>query len=84
MGDTTHVTLRTLPIAVDPTRTLVFSSSQALSGQGGGETDFADDDVLGAVIARHTLISPTRVEVRRDFTGDADALWFSTVLQLVP
>jgi hypothetical protein len=73
-----------LATAVDPTRTLVFASSQAVSGQSGGETDFTGDDVLGAVIARHTLVSPNLVEVRRDFTGDADSLWFSTVLQLSP
>jgi hypothetical protein len=84
VADTTHVDLLTLTTAVDPTRTLVFASGQALSGQGGGETDFTDDDALGAVVARHTLLSPTRVEVRRDFTGDADTRWFSTVLQLVP
>lgn len=70
--------------SVDPTRTLVFSSGQALSGQGGGETDYTVDDVLGASVARHTLLSPTVLEVRRDSTVDADAEWFSTVLQLTP
>jgi hypothetical protein len=70
--------------AVDPTRTLVFSSGQALSGQGGGETDYTVDDVLGTSVARHTLLSPTVLEVRRDATVDADAEWFSTVLQLIP
>jgi hypothetical protein len=84
VADTVHVAQISLSTPVDPTRTLVFASSQALSGQGGGETDFLTDDILGAVIARHTLLSPTRVEVRRDFTGDADTRWFSTVLQLVP
>ena len=84
LNDTTHSTRITLSTAVDPTRTLVFASNQALSGKGGGETDFTADDVLGAVIARHTLVSPTVLEVRRDFTGDADTEWFSTVLQLSP
>jgi len=70
--------------AVDPTRTLVFSSGQALSGQGGGETDYTVDDVLGTSVARHTLLSPTVLEVRRDATVNADAEWFSTVLQLIP
>jgi hypothetical protein len=69
---------------VDPTRTLVFASGQALSGQGGGETNYPDDDILGVLIARHTLLSPTLLEVSRDFRGDADARWFSTVLQLEP
>jgi hypothetical protein len=84
VADTTHSLQITLPTAVDPTRTLVFATSQALSGQGGGETDFVDDDILGSVIARHTLLSPTRLEVRRDFTGDADTRWSTNVLQWVP
>ena len=84
LNDTLHNIQLTIPTAVDTTRTLVFASNQALSGQGGGETDFTGDDILGAVIARHTLVAPNRVEIRRDFTGDADTRWFSTVLQLNP
>jgi hypothetical protein len=69
--------------AVDPTRTLVFASGQALSGQGGGEGSYASDDVLGAVIGRHFLASPTLLEVRRD-APVGSARWFSTVLQIEP
>jgi hypothetical protein len=84
LDDTIHSLQLPIPSAVDPTRTLVFASGQALSGQGGGETNYPDDDILGVLIARHTLLSPTLLEVSRDFRGDADARWFSTVLQLEP
>jgi hypothetical protein len=68
---------------VDPTRTLVFSSSQALSGQGGGEGSYAGDDILGTVMGHHLLVSPTVLEVHRDISA-GKARWFSTVLQLEP
>jgi hypothetical protein len=69
--------------AVDTTRTLVFATGQMQSGQGGGETSFADDDVMGASVGWHTLTSPTTLDVTRGFDGGA-AQWNSTVLQLVP
>ena len=37
--------------AVDPTRTLVFASNQALSGQGGGETVYGEEQDETAVRA---------------------------------
>ncbi len=73
-----------LPVtAVDPTRTLVFASGQPQSGQAGGETSYAADDVIGAALGWHSLTSPTTLEVSRGATGGS-AKWSSTVLQLEP
>jgi hypothetical protein len=73
-----------LPItAVDPTRTLVFASGQPQSGQAGGETSHATDDVIGAALGWHSLTSPTVLEVSRGAAAGS-AKWSSTVLQLEP
>jgi hypothetical protein len=84
MDDLETSTQVPIPVAVDPTRTLVFSGNQALSGQAMAETDFEDDDNLGAVCGHHILASPTRLDIYRNFSSDADARWYSTVLQLEP
>lgn len=74
----------TLPIiAVDPTRTLVFASGQMQSGQAGGETSYAADDIVGTSLGWHALTAPTSLSVTRGATGGT-AQWFSTVLQLEP
>jgi hypothetical protein len=82
MGSTT--TAMNMPItAVDPTRTLVFASGQAQSGQGSGETSYAADDVIGAALGWHTLTSPTNLRVTRG-AALGTARFYSTVLQLEP
>jgi hypothetical protein len=68
---------------VDPTRTLAFSSSQALSGQGGGESPYEGDDIVGEVMALHFISSPTVLDVSRNSANEA-AQWSSTVLQIEP
>jgi hypothetical protein len=74
----------TVPItSVDPTRTLVFASGQAQSGQGSGETSYATDDIIGAALGWHTLTAPTTLRVTRG-AALGTARWHSTVLQLVP
>jgi hypothetical protein len=69
--------------AVDTTRTLVFASGQEHSGQGGGETSFSANDIIGTAVGWHTLTSPTTLEVTRGADGGT-AQWNSTVLQLEP
>jgi hypothetical protein len=78
-GTTTSISIP----AVDPTRTLVFASGQAQSGQGGGESAYSADDVIGASVARHILTSPTSVDLSRGGSLGA-ARWTSTVLELEP
>lgn len=74
----------TVPItAVDPTRTLVFATGQMQSGQAGGETSYAEDDVIGTSLGWHILTSPTTLEVTRG-SGEGVAQWNSTVLQIDP
>jgi hypothetical protein len=74
----------TVPImAVDTTRTLVFATGQMQSGQAGGETSYAGDDVIGTSLGWHTLTSPTTLEVTRGYDGGV-AQWNSTVLQIDP
>ncbi|HYI00531.1 hypothetical protein [Hyalangium sp.] len=73
-----------MPItAVDPSRTLVFASGQSQSGQAGGETDYEEDDVIGASLGWHGLRTPTILTVARG-AEEGTARWQSTVLQLEP
>jgi len=82
MGAST--TTLSVPItSVDQTRTLVFASGQAQSGQAGGETSYATDDIIGAALGWHTLTSPTSLRVERG-AALGTARWHSTVLQLEP
>ncbi len=69
--------------AVDTTRTLVFATGQMQSGQAGGETSYAADDIIGTSLGWHTLTSSTTLEVSRGSDGGV-AQWNSTVLQLEP
>jgi hypothetical protein len=81
--DSTTSEVDTPITAVDRTRTLVFASGQAQSGQAGGETSYAGDDVMGASIGWHGLRTPTILTVGRG-AEDGTARWQSTVLQLEP
>jgi hypothetical protein len=77
-------TFGSVPIsAVDTTRTLVFASGQGQCGQGGGESDYSGDDVIGASVARHVLSSSTTLDLTRG-SSNGVAKWTSTVLQLEP
>ncbi|ATB38222.1 hypothetical protein CYFUS_003655 [Cystobacter fuscus] len=68
---------------VDPTRTLLLSSSQVHGGQGAGETSYRGNDVPGAGTARFWLTSPTRLEVARDAPLDS-ARWTVYAVQFEP
>ncbi|WP_224245760.1 hypothetical protein [Hyalangium gracile] len=79
-----ETTTTSVPItAVDVTRTLTFAGGQWQSGQGGGESDYQDDDILGEAVGLHSLTSPTTLEVTRG-SGNGTTRWTSTVLQLEP
>jgi hypothetical protein len=83
MDGGTQTTSVPIPTAVDTTRTLVFASGQEHSGQGGGETSYSANDIVGTALGWHTLTSPTTLEVTRGADGGT-AQWNSTVLQLEP
>jgi hypothetical protein len=68
---------------VDPTRTLVFASGQAVGGQAGGESTYMGDDLIGASLGVHALTSPTSFTVSRG-SSVGTTRWYSTVLQLEP
>lgn len=68
---------------VDPTRTLLLSSSQVHGGQGAGETSYRWNDVPGAGTARFWLSSPTRLEVARDAPLES-ARWTVYAVQFEP
>jgi hypothetical protein len=83
MDSGTTSTSVTIPVPVDPTRTLVFSSGQAQAGQGGGDSTYVGDDILGAALGVHVLTSPTAFTVSRG-SSVGTTRWYSTVLQLEP
>jgi hypothetical protein len=83
MNSGTTSTSVTIPVPVDPTRTLVFASGQAQGGQGGGDSTYTADDVIGASVGVHVLTSPTAFTVSRGSSAGT-ARWYSTVLQLEP
>ncbi len=68
---------------VDLTRSLAFSGSQWHGGQGGGEGDQWDFDLLGEVTARHSLPSPAVLRLERASALD-DARFTSHVLEVQP
>ncbi|MDQ3264797.1 MAG: MopE-related protein [Myxococcota bacterium] len=80
LGDTAKET----PITpVDLTRSLAFSGAQWHGGQGGGEGDQWDFDLLGEMTARHSLPFPAVLRLERGSALD-DARFTSYVLQVQP
>ena len=72
------------PMAVDPTRTLLMSSSQAHGGQGSGESGFRASDTPGEASGRLTLSADNkRIELERDSTS-APARWTAYAIQFEP
>jgi hypothetical protein len=69
--------------AVDETRTVAFASGQAMNGQGGGESDFAGDDLLGASLGAFEFDSSTLLRISRD-TTESRAKWTTYVVQFEP
>ncbi len=65
--------------AVDTSRTIVFASSQAASGQGNGETNYSSPSYLGESVARFELTSSTNVNVIRARTGGFSVFTFYVV-----
>lgn len=72
--------------AVDLSRSMALSSGQIVGGQGGGETDFASDDILGVATAQHTLASSTSLRLSRHATSASlgGGSWTSYVIEWVP
>ncbi|WNG25873.1 hypothetical protein F0U62_19000 [Cystobacter fuscus] len=70
-------------LAVDPTRTLLLSSSQVHGGQGAGETSYRAKDIPGAGTGRFLLASPTQLEVVRDAPLES-ARWTVYAVQFEP
>lgn len=70
-----------VPISpVDVTRTIVFASSQAASGQGCGETNFSSaTSYLGEGNARFELTTSTNVQVNRQRNGGVAVFTFYVV-----
>lgn len=66
--------------SVDPTRSLVLSGGQPMSGQAMGETDYDADDVIGEAAALHLLTSATNLQLIRG-SGNAPAQWSAFVIQ---
>ncbi len=66
--------------SVDTSRTVVFAGGQHTAGQAIGEGTYKGDDVLGAMVGRHTLTTSTNLQVVRDDTG-GNARWTSYVVQ---
>jgi len=77
----TKATASLLP--VDPTRTLLMSSSQIHGGQGNGETNYRAKDTPGVATGRLTLSAPDQLQVERDAALD-QARWTSYAIQLEP
>ena len=72
----------TLSVAISPvdtTRTIVFASSQAASGQGNGEASYAGGSYLGEGNARFELTSSTNVNVNRQRSLGSAAFTFYVV-----
>jgi len=66
--------------SVDPTRSLVLSGGQPMSGQAMGETDYDADDIIGEAAALHLLTGPTNLQLIRG-SGNAPARWSAFVVQ---
>ena len=66
--------------SVDTSRTIVFAGGQHTAGQSHGEGTYKGDDVIGAMIGRHTLTSSTNLQVVRDDTS-GHARWTSYVVE---
>ncbi|MFQ5921694.1 MAG: LamG-like jellyroll fold domain-containing protein [Anaerolineales bacterium] len=66
--------------SVDLGRSVVFAGGQHTAGQAIGEGSYALNDILGAMVGRHTLTSPTNLLVTRDDTNGS-ARWTSYVVQ---
>lgn len=56
----------TLPGAVDSERTVVFSGSQTLNGQSGGESTSAEEGALGEMLVEMQLYSSSQLGLRRE------------------
>ncbi|ADO71345.1 hypothetical protein [Stigmatella aurantiaca] len=68
---------------VDMTRSLIFASGQGMSGQAGGESSYAGDDIPGASLGWFEIYEPSEFAAYRGFAAGT-AKWNSTVLQLEP
>jgi hypothetical protein len=66
--------------SVDQGSTIVFSAGQHTAGQSHAEGSYSGDDVIGAMLGRHTLTSSTNLQVVRDDTNGT-ARWTSYIVE---
>jgi hypothetical protein len=72
------------PTAVDPTRTLLLTSSQAHGGQGSGESGYRTIDTPGEAAGRLTLTANNKqIQLERDSVF-AQSRWTAYAIQLEP
>jgi hypothetical protein len=68
---------------VDLTRSFALSSGMSFAGVGTGQGSLSTDDVIGEVMARHTLGSPSQLVLGR-VASSGSASWTSSVVELKP
>ena len=66
-------------LSVDLGRSVVFAGGQHTAGQAIGEGSYAGNDILGAMVGRHTLTTSANLLVTRDDTNGS-ARWTSYVV----
>ena len=69
--------------AVDASRTLFFTSSQAQGGQGSGETSYSADDIPGAASVRIDSVAPKQLRLTRG-ANLGQGKWTLYVVQFEP
>jgi hypothetical protein len=68
---------------VDRTRSLIFASAQSIAGQGGGESSYSGNDLLGASLGWHEIYADTEFNVSRAAPAGT-VKWSSTVVEFEP
>lgn len=66
--------------SIDQGRSLIFAGGQHTTGQSIGEGSYTGDDVIGAMVGRHTFTANDVMQVVRDDTNGT-ARWTSYVVQ---
>ncbi|OJH38893.1 hypothetical protein [Cystobacter ferrugineus] len=69
--------------SVDESRTVSFASGQAMNGQGGGESAYSGNDLIGESLGAFEFNSSTQLQIARD-SGERLARWGVYVVQFEP
>ncbi|ATB38552.1 hypothetical protein CYFUS_003987 [Cystobacter fuscus] len=69
--------------SVDESRTVSFASGQAMNGQGGGESAYSGNDLIGESLGAFEFNSSTQLQIARD-SGEKLARWGVYVVQFEP